>query len=108
MSVSLSRTSKLKVYIPEITAFAAGSGEADVTTLPVQVSLLAEGTFPVETDWTTATWLAGATTPTAWFLLSGPNKGGAIERAPGEWTLWLRVKGAVEQPEEPVGLVIIN
>lgn len=108
MTVSISATSRVRLYVPDVRAFDPASGEADVTTLPVQFALKADGVVPVELDWVAGAWLVGAPTPTAFILLSATGRGGALVAAAGEWALWLRVKGAVEQPEERVDTVVIG
>lgn len=102
MSVTLTRTSSEFVYGPIVRAFRDGD-EADPTTLPVEVALLEVGTLPVEADWTASDWAPNATTPTVRTLI-GP---GGIALDPGDYTLFVRVTGAVERPEHAIGRVRI-
>lgn len=100
------RTSKEYLYVPKITAFSTTSGEVDPTTLTVEMTLLpTTQAVPAESDWVAASWAPGAETATARVLV-GP--GTDLVKSVGEYNVWVRVHGAVEQPERPVGKVKIT
>lgn len=100
MSVTLPVSSRELVRVP-VTAFSDGPVTSP-TALPVDFALLPVGVAPVEANWIAGAWQAGASTPTAQILI---GEAGTIVPAAGRYTLWLRVRGAVEQPERPVGAV---
>lgn len=102
MSVTLPVSSRERVTV-EITAF-SDNGPTDPTSLAVDFALLPVGDSPAVGDWRSGAWVTGTATPTA-SLLIGP--GGVIAPAAGRYTLWMRVRGVVEQPERPIGAVRI-
>lgn len=95
---TLPAVSREYLYLPGITAFDSLSPDhtTDPTTLPVQVALTTDND-PVEADWINAEWVDTTTAR----ILTGP--GGTITPAVGVYQIWLRVTGAVEQPERRVG-----
>lgn len=104
-------TGRQNVYIEGVTAWREGT-EVTPTGLPVQFAAVALAgdplaAPPVETDWVAGAWLAGAPEPTPWILVGRTGSGATIERASGEYALWLRILGATEQPEEMVGVLVI-
>ncbi|HET7386832.1 MAG TPA: hypothetical protein VFJ19_09255 [Nocardioidaceae bacterium] len=96
---SIPSVSREYLYLPGIRAFDAASPDtaADPTTLPVQVCFLPYNAVPEDADWIDAEW-ANATTAR---ILIGPD--GTVTPAVGRHRVWLRVTGAVEQPERVVG-----
>lgn len=94
--------SREMVRVP-ITAFSDGDS-TDPTALPVDAALVATDTQPDSGDWVEVAWSAGTSTPHVEFLV-GP--GGDFVRAVGRWSIWLRVRGAIEEPQRAVGQVTI-
>lgn len=101
MSVVLPRTSREFVYIEGITAW-RGDDPAEPQGFPPQVAIIPADVPPVETDWVAAQWIDNTTVR----FLFGP--GGAAFREPGDYALWLRITGAVEQPERQVDTLIVT
>jgi hypothetical protein len=93
----LPATSREYVRVP-ITAPAG----TDVTTLPVGIALVAEGTEPADGDYHTGSWIDGEAA-----LLIGPGDG-AVTYPPGAYMLWWRLTSGAEQISEPAGRIRIG
>lgn len=91
------------LYIRNVQAFDADSPDSatDPTTLPVQVAFMLTGE-PTTADWHDAEW-EDATTAR---ILLGP--GGGVVLTAGRYGIWLRVTGAVEEPERRVGTLTVQ
>lgn len=101
MTAMLPSISREYVYCEGIQAFRAGE-VADPTALPVDVAIIPTNRLPAETDVVPGAWY----NPTTVRVLVGP--GGTVNPGPGSYTMWLRVRGAVEQPWRAVGGVLIR
>lgn len=101
MSATLPAISREYVYVEGVVGFLAGE-EADPTALPVEVALVVRDTLPGDSDWVAAEWHNATTVR---FLL-GP--GGVLTKPKGDYTTWVRITGAVEQPTRAVGAVMIR
>lgn len=108
--VRIPAISKEYLYLPGIQAFDATSGDAgDPTSLDVYVAFQAAGE-PGTADWRAAEWVVGsysstAGTATARYLLD-PAATDALTA--GSYQIWLRVDGSSEQPERPVGTLVVT
>ena len=101
MSATLPQISREYVKVSGITAFFEGT-EADPTSLPVQAAIVPQNSYPEDSDFVSAQWVDTRTVR----LLVGP--GGALDPGPGQFTMWLRITGAVERPTRAVGAVVIR
>lgn len=92
------------LYINGIQAFDANSPDhaTDPTTLPVDVALTSGIDEPASGDWTAAEWVNATTAR----ILTGP--GGALTPDAGTYSIWLRITGAVEQPERKIGRLAVT
>lgn len=98
MAATLPAISRELLYIPGIQAFDLRSPDAaaDPTSLPVSVALIPPRTQPDDGDWQAAEWFDATTVR----ILVGPP---ALTETSGNLVVWLRITGATEQPERPVG-----
>lgn len=88
------------LYIPGIRAFDPRSPDAaaDPTGLPVQMAFVPSNTEPTAGDWVTGDWESATTAR----ILLGT---GGVVLTKGKYDVWLRVTGAVEQPQRYVGAI---
>ena len=95
MDLNIPAESREYLYIPGIAAFhlASPDAAANPTTLPVEVAFPATGTPP--TAWLAAEWVG----PALARILLGPL-GNALD--PGVYDVWLRITGAVEEPQRRI------
>jgi len=101
---SLPVISREYLYINGIQAFDANSPDhaTDPTTLPIDVALTARFVEPDTGDWTAAEWVNTTTAR----ILTGA--GGTLTPAAGTYDIWVRITGAVEQPEHKIGVLAVT
>lgn len=101
--LSIPAVSKEILYVPGIQAFDESSPDyADPTVLPVQFAFVPPGTDPQPGAWQNGTWTSGRTDQAQ--ILIDPTS----MNLSGQVAVWLRVTGAVEQPERQVAILNIN
>lgn len=101
---TLPAVSREYLYFPGIQAFDVRSPDSavDPATLTAQVAFVKPGVSPIEADWVAAQWQDITTVR----VIVGAGSSNALPI--GEYAVWLRVVGAVEQPERNVGTLGIT
>jgi len=88
MDLRIPQSSKQYVYAPVTAA-------SDPSSLPVSIAIVAVGVEPQAADFKTADWEPGTAKAR---ILVGPGSPVIGELAPGNYTVWVKVDGAVEDP----------
>jgi hypothetical protein len=102
----MSLVSRQYVTVENISAFHVNAPDAstNVTTLTVEFAFKASSSDPVTGDWHAGIWLGTSAKPAAAVLVGI----GGVVLAAGQYTVWIRITGAIEQPVWNVGSLRIR
>lgn len=91
-------------YVTVLAAARESGADVNLSTATVRFAFVAEGTAPVEADWTAGSWdTDSSATPTRYYarILVGPDNG--VELEAGTYVVWVEITDDPETVVRPAG-----